>query len=390
VRGVAPNGWIAQLILSFAATAGILYVNIMPALVDALQVALGFSTEAAGRVGSLNTYGGAVGALCMAAFGRRLPWRATLLALAAGLVVFDTVSIQITAPLPMMAVRFAHGALGGGMVAMAYLVISRVSHPSRTFALVIALQYGAYMVSIALLPGLVRSFGMTPLFLVLVAFSALTMALILFLPDYPQPDGTGSAVRNHSAHAPSLRLLALAAVLLFQAGNMAVNAYIVGLGQTAGLPLREELPALSAAGLAGLVGSVAVVLQPPRWTLLGPIVVAISTALLGVLGLLYAGDHAAWLLANVMGGFAWGAALPLLIGLCASLDNTGSGAMWSSFMSKLGLASGPMLGSFVIGSPPRYAALIALGAALIAMSLLAALRPTMMSAFVIDADQKDG
>lgn len=379
MRGVAPNGWPAQLILSFAATAGILYVNIMPALVDALQVALGFSTEAAGRVGSLNTYGGAVGALCMAAFGRRLPWRASLLALAAGLIVFDAVSIRIAAPSTMMAVRFAHGALGGGMVAMAYLVISRVSHPSRTFALVIALQYGAYMVSIALLPGLVRSFGMAPLFLVLVGFSALTIALILLLPDYPQPGDDDRATGAHSAHDPPVRLLALAAVLLFQAGNMAVNAYIVGLGQSAGLPLREELPALSASGFAGLMGSVAVVLLPPRWSLLWPIVIAISAALLGVLGLSHAGDRAVWLLANVMDGFAWGAALPLLIGLCASLDRSGSGAMWSSFMSKLGLASGPMLGSFVIGSPPRYGTLILAGAALIAMSLLAALRPTAMA-----------
>ncbi|HEY3808803.1 MAG TPA: MFS transporter [Steroidobacteraceae bacterium] len=375
MRRLAPNGWPAQLILSFAGTAGILYVNIMPALVDALQVALGFSPEAAGRVGSLNTYGGAFGALCMAAFGRRLPWRATLLSLAAGLIIFDLLSIRIATPWTMMAVRFVHGTLGGGMVAMAYLVISRVSRPSRTFALVIALQYGAYMVSIVVLPVLVRSLGMAPLFLVLVAFSALTMALILFLPDYPETREVSRIAGAGGATEVLPRLLALASVVLFQAGNMAVNAYIVGLGQSAGLTLRDELPALSAAGLAGLMGSVAVVLLPSRSNPMGPVIIAISMALLGILGLLQAGDRAVWLLASVMNGFAWGATLPLLIGLCASMDRAGSGAMWSSFMSKLGLASGPMLGSFVIGSPPRYAALIIVGAVLTAAALAAAVGP---------------
>jgi predicted MFS family arabinose efflux permease len=268
------------------------------------------------------------------------------------------------------------------MVAVAYLVISRLNRPSRTFGLVIALQYGAYMVSIRVLPVLVRSLGMTPLFLVLVGFSALTMALILFLPDYPESRQAGRGVDAGGANEALPRLLALASVVLFQAGNMAVNAYIVGLGQSAGLALHEELPALSAAGLAGLMGSVAVVLLPARWNTMGPVVIAISMALLGILGLLQAGDRIIWLLASIANGFAWGAALPLLIGLCASMDNAGSGAMWSSFMSKLGLASGPMLGSFVIGSPPRYAVLIIVGAALTAAALAAALGPTML------ADQK--
>ena len=58
----------ARLLLSFLATAGLYYVNIMPALVDGLKVALSFSSRDAGLVGSANVYGAACGAFLIALF----------------------------------------------------------------------------------------------------------------------------------------------------------------------------------------------------------------------------------------------------------------------------------------------------------------------------------
>jgi hypothetical protein len=58
----SPNGEIARVLLAFLATAGLFYVNIMPALVDGLIEGLGFSNREAGLVGSANVYGAAVGA----------------------------------------------------------------------------------------------------------------------------------------------------------------------------------------------------------------------------------------------------------------------------------------------------------------------------------------
>ena len=57
----APNGEIARVLLAFLATAGLFYVNIMPALVDGLIEGLGFNNQQAGFVGSANVYGAALG-----------------------------------------------------------------------------------------------------------------------------------------------------------------------------------------------------------------------------------------------------------------------------------------------------------------------------------------
>lgn len=71
----APNGEIARVLLAFLATAGLFYVNIMPALVDGLIEGLGFSNQQAGFVGSANVYGAALGALAAVFIVKRAPWK---------------------------------------------------------------------------------------------------------------------------------------------------------------------------------------------------------------------------------------------------------------------------------------------------------------------------
>jgi hypothetical protein len=44
--------------------------------------------------------------------------------------------------------------------------------------------------------------------------------------------------------------------------------------------------------------------------------------------------------------------------MCARFDQTGQTAVWAGFASKMGLASGPMLFSFIVGAG-NYSALIA-------------------------------
>ena len=67
-----PDGLVAAVLLAFLATAGFFYVNIMAALVAGLVDGLGFSEGDAGRVGSLNIYGAAFGALIAVGVVRRV------------------------------------------------------------------------------------------------------------------------------------------------------------------------------------------------------------------------------------------------------------------------------------------------------------------------------
>jgi DHA1 family inner membrane transport protein len=371
-----PNGWVARIFLCFAATAGIVYVNIMPALVDALHAGLGFSIQESGRIGSANTYGGALGAFTMAFIAPRLHWRRTLVFLSVGLMSFDAGSLLLSSAFMMMVMRFMHGLVGGAMVGMAYLIIARNQNPSRTFGILIVLQYTLYMVSIAVMPALVRRSGIEPVFWLLVSFSALTLVFVLLLPEYP-PRPIGHAVPD--TRLRGLRLCALAAVLLFQCGNMSVNAFSVSLGQAGGLSLGYVSESLSASGFAGLLGGVVTMLLPARWGLTRPLIASMLLAACSLAALFHVGDRTVWLLATMANGMAWALALSLLLGMCASFDYSGQSAVWSGFMSKLGLASGPLLGSFMLNTPASYQALIVLGTVFVCLGLVAALPPVFVA-----------
>ena len=70
----APDSMLARLLLAFLATAGLFYVNIMPALVDGLVEGLGFTNKEAGLVGSSNVYGAAVGAFLIVFLMSQVPF----------------------------------------------------------------------------------------------------------------------------------------------------------------------------------------------------------------------------------------------------------------------------------------------------------------------------
>jgi len=377
-RALDPDGWIARIFLCFAATAGVIYVNIMPALVDALQAGLGFGIQQAGRIGSANTYGGALGAFTMAFIAPRLPWRRTLVLLLVALMVLDAGCLLVRSAAIMMTMRFTQGLFGGAMVGLAYLLISRGQNPSRTFGILLVLQYSLYMTTIAVMPSLVREIGISPIFILLVGFSAVTMLFVLLLPDYPprsaprMTEGAGAPMRIRG-----LRLFALAAVLFFQVGNMSVNAYSVSLGQAGGLSLGYVSESLSASGFAGLLGGAATMFMPPRWGLTRPLIAGMVLAAGSLAALFHVGDHSVWLLAVVANGLAWALVLSLLFGMCASFDHSGQSAVWSGFMSKLGLATGPLLGSMILGAPARYQTLVVSGAVFVCVALASALPPAI-------------
>jgi predicted MFS family arabinose efflux permease len=369
-----PDGWVARIFLCFAATAGIVYVNIMPALVDALQAGLGFSIQEAGRIGSVNTYGGALGAFTMAFIAPRLRWRRTLVVLAMALMAFDAGCLPLRGASVMMVMRFMHGLFGGAMVGMAFFIIARNQNPRRTFGVLMVLQFALAMGSLAVLPALVRLTGIEPLFWLLMGFSALTLVFVLLLPEYP-PRMIENAVPD--TRMSGLRLCALAAVLLFQIGNMSVIAFSVSLGQAGGLSLNYVSESLSASGFAGLLGGMVAMFMPTRWGFTRPLIASMLLSAGALAALSHVSDRTVWLLATLANGMAWALVISLLLGLCASFDYSGRSAVWSGFMSKLGLATGPLLGSFLLSTPARYQALAVSGSVFVCLALLSALAPAL-------------
>lgn len=380
---VNAKGMTARILLCFMASAGVVYVNIMPALVDSLKAGLGFSNQHAGMAAAFNTYGGACGALLMTWLAQHLRWRKAAISMTVSMLLIDALCGLVTSPFPMMAMRFGHGLLGGALVGLAYFIIARTDTPSRTFGVLMVLQNGVSIAGVLFLPFMVRSHGILALFGSLVGFSVLTLMAIALLPDYP-PRATPLVASLPPQSRLKLRASALLSVTLFQAANMGLYAYLIGLGQHAGLDLAYITESIGLSGGAGLIGGMAVVLLPKSWGLLKPLMAGMLLTLLGFWAFQFSADRSVWMAANMLFGVVWSFVLPVLFGMCSGFDSTGQSTVWAGFMSKVGLATGPMIGAFVLGSNERYGSLIVMAISMVGCATFLALVPSRL----IDRDAR--
>ncbi len=370
----SADGLIAAVLLSFLATAGLFYVNIMPALVEGLKVGLHFTAREAGQVASANVYGAALGALVAVFVVKHISWRPWAVAALVGLIAMDTVSDFLTSANALMIARFAHGTVGGMLIGISFAVIARTRVPDRTFGMLLVVQFGLGGVGLMFLPGLAKTYGVSALFLALSAFSLVTLAMVPFLGRYP-PRGAAAPGSPPPAPIPwGLLGLALVSVFFFQAGNMALAAYIIGLGQHYALEENFITTTLGIANWIGALGSVAVVVMGTRMGRLVPLVIAFVVTVAGNAAFHLSASPEAFAAANAVTGATWSFIIPYLLGMCAAFDSSGQTATMGGFFSKMGLATGPLLGGIILNET-QYPLLINVAVAALFLSALFAFIP---------------
>jgi predicted MFS family arabinose efflux permease len=378
---LAPNSMTARTFLAFLATAGLFYVNIMPALVDGLIQGLNFTNKEAGFVGSANVYGAAAGALAAVFLIKRISWKPVSLVLLLGLVLIDFLSMMITDANTLIGTRFVHGLVGGLLVGIGFAIIARTEEADITFGLLLLVQFGFGGVGVMYLPPLVPEYGPKVLFMSLIAFDLVTLLMLPFLSAYPAPEKPKAVAGEANTKAVSLKpmLLTLLAIFLFQAANMGPYAYIVGLGTSSGLEMDFISPTLGAAAWIGIVGSLLVVVFSTRFGRTLPVISAIIITALGTFALLYSELPWVYVVANCGVGITWAFVIPYLFGMCAEFDKAGQMAAIGGFASKLGLASGPLAAAFLVGEG-NYVNMIYVACA----SLLCCMAVVIMPARMLD------
>jgi predicted MFS family arabinose efflux permease len=374
---VAPNSMYARIFLAFLASAGLFYVNIMPAIVDGLKEGLAFTDKQAGFVASANVYGAAVGALLVVFVVRRLSWRPTSYALLAALILMDLLSLVLRSPDILIAARFIHGFVGGALVGVGFSVIARMLHPDRTFGVLLFVQFGLGGLGNLYIPRLVPVFGTEVLFFSLIAFSVATAAMVPFLGDYKVSAVEGRRAKR-AEPIPLLPIaLVLAALFLFQSSNNGLFAFIIGLGRFSGLDLDFITVTLAASGWIGLLGAGLVVVLYTRFGRTLPLASAMLVTITATWALHFSSNASVFLVANCIIGITWAFVMSYLLGLVSAFDETGQMAALGGFASKMGLASGPLAGGLLLGDN-NYGLLINLACVGLALSMLASLVPAKL------------
>lgn len=376
-RAQAPDKLWLYALLALVATAGFFYVNIMAAIVDGLVTGLGFSNPQAGTIGAANIYGASVGSFLAVLLVRRIAWRPTLFALLSLLLLMDLGSTVVRDASTLTALRAAHGVVGGLAVGVTYSVMAKTRSPDRAFGMLLLVQFGLGGLGVMFLPTLVPDYGARILFLSLAALSACALAAIFAIPRLGRsgPAASAQPVRM-PAHLRNIALLALLALLLFQGGNMALAAFIIRLGEHYALGRDFIGQALGWATWIGAAGAGLVIVMGTRHGRFRPLLAAMLLTLAGCAAFFWSALPAVFFVANVGTAITWSFVVPYIFGILSRLDPTGRQATLGGFVSKLGLASGPMLAGWVLRGDD-YRLLIGVSTAIVALSgvaLLAAAR----------------
>ena len=382
-----PDGEVARILLAFLATAGIFYINIMPAIVDGLKEGLAFTNKQAGLVASANTYGAAIGAFLVVFLVKHINWRKSSYGLLVALISIDLMCMFLTSANTMIAVRSVYGLCGGALVGIGFSVMSRTSEVSRTFGYLLTIQFGLGGVGIIYLPDLVPAFGTKALFLSLATFGLVTMMMVPFLSDYPAREQSDRKVAGLIPSGPAV--LALIATFLFQAANMAIYAYSIGIGKFAGLEPSFVSTSLGISAWIAIGGSVLVIIMSTRLGRLKPVAGAILITALATWALHYSDVNPdSWFssvfwLANVVIAVTWAFTISYLLSMCAEFDRTGQMAALGGFASKMGLASGPFFAAYVVGEN-NYGVIITAATVGLILCMFAVLTPSK----ILDAAEK--
>jgi len=375
----SPDSLLASLLLAFLSSAGLYYVNIFPAITNALMEGAGLSTVDAGQITSANAMGAAFGAFTVTLLIRRIPhWKMASVALLLGLICMDIVTIMQESTKILVPLRFGHGFIGGSLVGLGFSVIARTARPSVAFSLLLVCQYGGGALGLWLLPPLVPSYGPYVPFYALIIFCVVTLSMIPFLAAYPLPEkkvaasGTTSVAAKIRVFPLGLTLLAL---FLFQAANMALFAFIFGLGEHYGLTIDFMSPTIGIANIVAIGGAVLAAYTGIKYKLLKPLILALIFSALGTCIFLFSDSQVIYLIANCVTGIAWAFCIPYLLTMSAKFDEAGQMAALGGFASKMGLASGPIVAGYVLATDGSYPLLIVMAAGAIIACLVIAFHP---------------
>jgi predicted MFS family arabinose efflux permease len=197
-----------------------------------------------------------------------------------------------------------------------------------------------------LLPRLVPIYGTQALFVALILFSLASLAMVPFLDRYPpRPKPLATTTGTIQKKPLSFTLLA---IFLFQAVNMALLAYIIRLGISYGLEREYVSTALGLATWVALLGPGLVIIIGTKYGRFWPLFLVMGLTLAGTALFHLSGSKAAYLIANCGTGITWGMVMAYLLGMASQFDESGRTAAAGGFVSKIGLATGPVIAGQIL------------------------------------------
>jgi len=202
-----------------------------------------------------------------------------------------------------------------------------------------------------IVPELSVAFGIVAIYAALLCFSLITFVMLPFIPDLSKNEriqDISSKFFDWRSLPKKPLLLSLLSIFIFQACNMGLYAFILGLGRHYGLQTGFMSITLGLAAWMGILGALISVMISTRFGISKPLFYGISFTALGSFILIFSDQKLMWIVANFGVGVTWSFVMPYLLSICARLDLSGQASAMGGVASKLGIASGPFLFGYIL------------------------------------------
>jgi predicted MFS family arabinose efflux permease len=322
---------------------------VQPGFVQGLVEHMRFSEEQAGLIASIEMAGFAAMTIALIFLTGRVNWR-RMLAMCIALTVAGHLGSMLTSAVtPFGFMRFVAGLGCGGIVSIGFAAVGLTDRPDRNFGILVAFSgvYGAIVLGV--MPNLYAYAGMQGLLLFFASFAALGFAMVGWLPP---SDGAAQADRN--AKAPLLvgpTVTALGAMFAYFLAQGVVWAYLFRIAISGGLSESQAALGLTIAQFAGILGALIPSIVGARFGRKIMLTFAISAGVAPLLFFLFGTvTVASYTIAVCAYNFGFNKSHPYLLATMASLDNTGRIVTFAVALQTVGLAIGPVVGAYILGS----------------------------------------
>ena len=129
---------------------------------------------------------------------------------------------------------------------------------------------------------------------------------------------------------------------------MGVADFAFELGKDINLSNNEISNLLTVANIISISGGALAYVVATKYGRTLPLLFGFLIAAIFTFMLNFSENISIYFIANTVTGITWGFVIPYLLGLAATFDKYGQMAALAGFISKIGLASGPLIASFLI------------------------------------------
>jgi predicted MFS family arabinose efflux permease len=371
----------------YAGVVALLVVNVLPALVNIIGMALKWDDRALGLLASADVAGITLGSLLGIPLVKRHAMRTVIVGGVATLAAADVACAIAHSEVAVVGFRFVGGAASGLILAGCYALYSYVN-PQRNFAAFSIGQMVSGFVGVTALPLITGKLGWQSAFYSLAICTAVALPLSLWVPAHSYGRGSAPMSAHHDGHSSVWVWASVVGIVAYVIGEGAVWTFMERMGMSSGISERDVNLAVSACTLAGVLGAVVTMFPSRR---LGVLIPLTLSALLSVASVCLMRTASPGLFIAALCGFtfAWLAFATVQFAVIAAADRAGTATIGMSTAWYAGFAIGPYLsGALVVKYGFAPVQVLGVAGVLLALLSLLPLRTPRVTASAMEAPSR--